>query len=213
MVLVITKNNNILEMVNKYISEKEINVENVENSFNEYVEKNLLKKNLENFNKIIVNITDFNEESEQILKSIAKIKIIYNIQIIVIAINYKAGNTLLSELFNIGIYDFITSTDGEIQREEWIKALDGNNYIDSIKYKIKPNQKKKIKRVSRLKLKNKIKDEKQVSQIVLSCFYGFKEFCSIFLYVILSFLVSVGATALVNSNIRNILIEIIKGGK
>ena len=37
MVLVITKNNNILEMVNKYISEKEINVENVENSFNEYV--------------------------------------------------------------------------------------------------------------------------------------------------------------------------------
>lgn len=213
MVLVITKNNNILEMVNKYISEKEINVENVENSFNEYVEKNLLKKNLENFNKIIVNITDFNEESEQILKSIAKIKIIYNIQIIVIAINYKAGNTLLSELFNIGIYDFITSTDGEIQREEWIKALDGNNYIDSIKYKIKPNQKKKIKRVNRLKLKNKIKDEKQVSQIVLSCFYSFKEFCSIFLYVILSFLVSVGATALVNSNIRNILIEIIKGGK
>ena len=216
MILVITKNKNITNLVNKYISEKEINVEEVSDSFYDYVEKDLLKRNLEKFNRIIINITEFNDEYQQIVKAVAKIKIIYNIQIIVIAIGYKVGNEVLSELFDIGIYDFITSEDSEIQREEWIKSLDGNNYIDSVKYKIKSEQKKKIKKVNKIKLKNKIKDEKQVGKFILTCFNHFKslikEISSVFFYILLSFLASVGATALINSNIRNIIMDIIKGG-
>lgn len=216
MILVITKNKNITNMVNKYISEKEINVEEISDSFYDYVEKDLLKRNLEKFNRIIINIIGFNDEYQQIVKAVAKIKIIYNIQIIIIAIGYKVGNEVLSELFDIGIYDFITSEDSEIQREEWIKSLDGNNYIDSVKYKIKSEQKKKIKKVNKIKLKNKIKDEKQVGKFILTCFNHFKsllkEISSVFFYILLSFLASVGATALINSNIRNIIIDIIKGG-
>lgn len=216
MILVITKNKNITNLVNKYISAKEINVEEISDSFYDYVEKDLLKRNLEKFNRIIINIIGFNDEYQQIVKAVAKIKIIYNIQIIVIAIGYKVGNEVLSELFDIGIYDFITSEDSEIQREEWIKSLDGNNYIDSVKYKIKSEQKKKIKKVNKIKLKNKIKDEKQVGKFILTCFNHFKslikEISSVFFYILLSFLASVGATALINSNIRNIIIDIIKGG-
>ena len=94
----------------------------------------------------------------------------------------------------------------------------GNNYIDSVKFKIQD----KTKKVKKTKIKKKIiKDNKkklrQVSkQKILACFSFVKniivDILKIIGYVVLMFLVSVGATALINANIREILIQIIRGG-
>lgn len=219
MTLIITNNQNTKGMVCKYINIKECVIENIENSFNEYIDKNFMNKNLEQFDKIIVDITGFKDTEEEILKAITRIKIIYDIQIIIIALNYKIGNELLSNLFNIGIYDFIISEDGENQNEEWVKSLNRNNYIDAVKFKINTNDKrKKIKKVSKNKLKKNLKEnDEQVSKKILTFFLMLKTKCSDVLtyiwYALLTILISVGATALLNSNIRQLIIEIIQGGK
>lgn len=219
MILIITNNSNTKDMVCKYINIKECVIENIENSFNEYIDKNFMNKNLEQFDKIIVDITGFKDTEEEILKAITRIKIIYDIQIIIIALNYKIGNELLSNLFNIGIYDFIISEDGENQNEEWVKSLNRNNYIDAVKFKINTNdKKKKIKKISKNKLKKNLKEnDEQVSKKLLACFLMLKTKCSDVLtfiwYALITILISVGATALLNSNIRQLIIEIIQGGK
>lgn len=219
MILIITNNSNTKDMVCKYINIKECVIENIENSFNEYIDKNFMNKNLEQFDKIIVDITGFKDTEEEILKAITRIKIIYDIQIIIIALNYKIGNELLSNLFNIGIYDFIISEDEEKQNEEWVKSLNRNNYIDAVKFKINTNDKrKKIKKVSKNKLKKNLKEnDEQVSKKILTFFLMLKTKCSDVLtyiwYTLLTILISVGATALLNSNIRQLIIEIIQGGK
>ena len=219
MTLIITNNQNTKGMVCKYINIKECVIENIENSFNEYIDKNFMNKNLEQFDKIIVDITGFKDTEEEILKAITRIKIIYGIQIIIIALNYKIGNELLSNLFNIGIYDFVISEDEEKQNEEWVKSLNRNNYVDAVKFKINTNdKKKKIKKISKNKLKKNLKEnDEQVSKKILAFFLMLKTKCSDVLtfiwYALLTILISVGATALLNSNIRQLIIEIIQGGK
>ena len=219
MTLIITSNSNTKDMVCKYINIKECVIENIEDSFNEYIDKNFMNKNMEQFNKIVIDITDFKDTKEEILKSITRIKIIYDIQIIIIALNFKVGNELLSNLFDIGIYDFIISEDKEKQNDEWMKSLNGNNYIDSIKFKVNSNEKKvKIKKISKNKLKKRLKEnDEQVSKKILACFLMLKSKCSDILtfiwYALITVLISVGATALLNSNIRQLIIEIIQGGK
>lgn len=218
MVLVITNNDNTKNIVRKYIHLKEIVVEKLIGKFDIYIDKEFMKKNLEQFDKIIIDITDFIDSKEEILKAITRIKIIYNIQIIIIALKYKVGNELLSNLFDIGIYDFIISEDEDIQREECIKAINKNNYIDAIRFKINTNEKKKkIKKVSKNKLKKNLKEnEEQVNKKILACSFELKNKLSDILIIlwhgIITLLISVGATALLNSNIRQLIIEIIKGG-
>jgi len=217
LIVVITNNQNTSSIVEKYINIKECVVENLNEKLSVYINNQFLSKNLEKIEKIIIDITDFIDTKEEILKAITKIKIIYNIQIIIIALNFKVGDELLSDLFNIGIYDFIISKDEEKQNEEWIKSLNKNNYIDAVKFKINKNE-KKIKRISKSKLKKNLKKEdKQVSKKVLSFFLALKsellEVLTFIWYVLLTILISVGATSLLNSNIRKLIIEVIQGGK
>ena len=217
MILIITNNDNIVKMTSKYIDIKKCIVENVED-INTYIDKDLMSKKMELFDKIIIDINSLKNTNEEILKSIARIKVIYDIQIVIIAIGFKVGNELLSNLFELGIYDFIISEDKSFQDEEFRKAMTGNNYIDSIKFRIQD----KTKKIKKTKIKKRIiKDNKkkliQVSkQKILACFSFIKniifEIIKVIGYVSLMFLVSVGATALINANIREILIQIIRGG-
>ena len=94
-------------------------------------------------------INSLKNTNEEIIKSIARIKVIYDIQIVIIAIGFKVGNELLSNLFELGIYDFIISEDKSFQDEEFRKAMKGNNYIDSVKFKIED----KTKKVKKTKIK------------------------------------------------------------
>ena len=155
---------------------------------------------------------------EEILKAITRIKVIYDIQIMIIALRYKIGNELLSNLFDIGIYDFIISEDKEKQNEEWIQALNRNNYIDAVKFKINTNaKKKKIKKITKNKLKKNLKEnDRQVSKKILACFFTLKSnisyVFSFIWYFFITILVSIGATALLNSNIRQLIVKVIQGG-
>ena len=217
MILVITNNDNIVKIISKYLDIKKCIVENVED-INTYIDKDLMSKKMELFDKIIIDINSLKNTNEEIIKSIARIKVIYDVQIVIIAIGFKVGNELLSNLFELGIYDFIISEDKSFQDEEFRKAMKGNNYIDSIKFRIQD----KTKKVKKFKIKKKIiKDNKkklrQVSkQKILACFSFIKniifDIIKVLGYVVLMFFVSVGATALINANIREILIQIIRGG-
>lgn len=217
MILVITNNDDIVKITSKYLDIKKCIVENVED-INTYIDKDLMSKKMELFDKIIIDINSLKNTNEETIKSIARIKVIYDIQIVIIAIGFKVGNELLSNLFELGIYDFIISEDKSFQDEEFRKAMKGNNYIDSVKFKIED----KTKKVKKTKIKKRIikdnrKKLRQVSkQKILACFSFVKniifEIIKVLGYVALMFFVSVGATALINANIREILIQIIRGG-
>lgn len=217
MVLVITNNNDILGLVTKYIRKKDIINQNRFDNLNLYVDKELMNKKLELFDKIIIDINSLKDNNEEIINAIARIKTIYDVQVIILAIGYKVGNELLSELFNIGVYDYIISENKSFQDEEFRKAFKGNRYIDAVKFKVETTLKKKVKKVKLKKIKKQVnKDNKQVSKKkILACFSYIKisiSYClEIVGYVLVMLLLSVGATALINSNIREILIQIIGG--
>lgn len=208
--LVITNNKDITNVLYNYIDVKNIIVENnIQN-----VEATIMSKNMDCIDKIIIDITRCGEK-ENILKIVSKIKVIYNIKIIIVALGYKVGDKLLSDLFNLGIYDFIISEDKSFQDEEIRKALKGNNYIDALKYKIKDEKLQKKNKINKLKEKSIKKVAKEVSNkkmtsfsfgdLILNCIGSIG-------YIVLTILVSIGATAIFNANIRAILLDILKGG-
>lgn len=215
--LVITNNRDIVKIITKYFDIKKCVLEEHIEDISMYVDKDLMSKKMELFDKIIIDINSLKNNNQEIIKAISRIKVIYNMQIIIIALGYKVGNELLSEFFKIGIYDFVISEDKVFQDEEFRKVIKGNNYIDSLKFKLENSNKKKQKKI-RLNIARKDKNKlKQVSnEKILACFSiikttTFQMFKGIG-YVLIMFFISVGATALFNSNIREILIQIIKGG-
>ena len=212
MILIISNNNKIIKTIYKYIDIKKCLVESEVVDINKYIDEELMSKNIDFIDKIIIDINSLNNNSNEIINAIQRIKVIYDIQIIIIAIGYKVGNEMLSQIFDLGVYDFIVSEDKSYQDEEFRNAIKGNNYIDSVKFKVENNIKKKV------KIKNKkVKKIKQGNkQKILTCFNFIKNIILFIFktlgYLILMFLLSVGVTCLINSNIRQILIDILKGG-
>lgn len=208
MVLVITRKKDVTNIILNYINSKEIIFEKNVISLVNYVDKDLMSKNIEVLDKIIIDINSFSDDKNNLFNAISKIKTIYDIQIIIIAIGYQIGNELLSSLFDIGIYDFIISEDKSFQDEEFRKAIVGNTYIDSIKFKNKTDNKKS---------KLKIKKNKQISKKKqLVCFNFIKNQMKYVInltgYILLMILISISATVLFNSNMRELLIKIMQGG-
>lgn len=208
MVLVITRKKDVTNIILNYINSKEIIFEKNVISLVNYIDKDLMSKNIEVLDKIIIDINSFSDDKNNLFNAISKIKTIYDIQIIIIAIGYQIGNELLSSLFDIGIYDFIISEDKSFQDEEFRKAIVGNTYIDSIKFKNKTDNKKS---------KLKIKKNKQISKKKqLVCFNFIKNQMKYVIdligYILLMILISISATVLFNSNMRELLIKIMQGG-
>lgn len=208
MVLVITRKKDVTNIILNYINSKEIIFEKNVISLVNYIDKDLMSKNIEVLDKIIIDINSFSDDKNNLFNAISKIKTIYDIQIIIIAIGYQIGNELLSSLFDIGIYDFIISEDKSFQDEEFRKAIVGNTYIDSIKFKNKTDNKKS---------KLKIKKNKQISKKKqLVCFNFIKNqmkyVINLIGYILLMILISISATVLFNSNMRELLIKIMQGG-
>lgn len=215
--LVITNNKSIVKIIKKYFDIKKCVLEENVEDINMYVDKDLMSKKMESFDKIIIDVNSLKNNNQDIVKSISRIKVIYNMQIIIIALGYKVGNELLSELFKIGIYDFVISDDKVFQDEEFRKVIKGNNYIDSLKFKVGNFDKNKQKKIKLNIIKNGKNKSKQLSnKNVLACFSIIKnttfQMFKVISYVLIMFFISVGATSLFNSNIRELLIEIIRGG-
>ena len=82
-------------------------------------------RNLNNFRYIIIDITSTKESEEEIIRTVVAIKSMYNIRVIIMALGYKVGNTLLSKLFLEGIYNFIIGDNYQTQKEEFTSSLSG----------------------------------------------------------------------------------------
>ena len=90
-------------------------------SLNSFIIRDL--RNLNNFKYIIIDITSTKESEEEIIKTIVAIKSMYNIRVIIMALGYKEGSTLLSKLFLEGIYNFIIGDTYQMQKEEFKSCL------------------------------------------------------------------------------------------
>ena len=64
-------------------------------------------KSLSNYKAIIIDINSTKEKEDDIVRAVVAIKSMYNVRVIVLALGYKEGNSLLARLFNEGIYNFV----------------------------------------------------------------------------------------------------------
>ena len=213
MILVITNDIKIKVLVKKYFSAKTIMfVENVEN-LSDYVSKEFINKSTEMIEKVIIDISSFNDKKEELVKAIMKIKLIYCLDIIIIALGYKAGDKILADLFDVGIYDFIISKDKSLQDREFVDAIRGNDYIDSLKFRSEDKHRKKT---NKFKIKRKLKKEIRKSETRDSDFFYYLKNISMSIFRVVSYifftaLLSIGATAILNKSIRDMILEIILG--
>ena len=77
------------------------------------------------------------EKEDEIVKAVVAIKSMYNVRVIVLALGYKEGNSLLARLFNEGIYNFVNGKDYETQIQQVKQCLldEGNFYKDAIRFR------------------------------------------------------------------------------
>lgn len=204
MVILLSNEKNIYDLVTKYVKEQDVIYDNVID-LEVYISNNILNKGLDNIESIIIDINSISDTEEKTINAISRISTIFNMKIIIIALGRRIGDSILSSLFDLGIYDFITSLDEKLQDEEFRKALKGNSYIDSIKFKIN-NDNKNIK-------KRKTKVEKNpFSTFIFFIMSLISKVTETIGYILLTILVSTGTTVLINKDLRNLLIEILKGG-
>ena len=94
-------------------------------------------QNLSSFKYLILDITNRKEKEENIIKSVVAIKSMHNIRIIIFATGYKEGDSILSQFFKEGIYNFIIGDNYKKQDEEFKKCLskEGHEYTDAISFR------------------------------------------------------------------------------
>lgn len=135
MIIAITKEN---ESLIKYVCsslERDVQVMNGVANIKRFAIQEM--KNLNNYSNVIIDLTGVNDSEDNIVDAIVALKSMYNIKIIVIAIGYEYGNSLLSKLFNEGIYNFIITTDIREQEKELIECIEaGKQYKDAVRFRV-----------------------------------------------------------------------------
>ena len=94
-------------------------------------------KTLSNYTAIIIDVNSTKEKDDEIVKSVVAIKSMYNVKIIILALGYREGNSLLAKLFNEGIYNFVNGKDYETQMQQFKLCFlkDGNQYKDAVRFR------------------------------------------------------------------------------
>ena len=136
MILAITKNNE--NLIYDVCKEEKLGLPQVLNgidSLYKFAVQDL--KSLSSYNTIIIDINSTKEKEDDIINAIVAIKTMYEIKIIILALGYKEGNSLLAKLFNEGIYNFVNGTDYETQKMQFKQSFNknGNTYKDSIRFR------------------------------------------------------------------------------
>ena len=162
MILYITSEANS-DIFNSICGENNITI----NKLNKVFDLNTLfsNNNYEHYQMLAVDLAIVSNTDDEILDFFLKFRQLYDAKIIIVAIGRKVGDLILSKLVSDGIFNFITSEDDFLQKEEIKACILGNNgYKDCVKFKIqeptkeieKPNKLDKIKDFF-----NKAKIEKQ----------------------------------------------------
>ena len=137
------------------------------NKLNKVFDLNTLfsNNNYEHYQILAVDLAIVSNTDDEILDFFLKFRQLYDAKIIIVAIGKKVGDLILSKLVSDGIFNFITSEDDFLQKEEIKACILGNNgYKDCVKFKIQEPT-KEIEKTNKLdKIKdffNKAKIEKQ----------------------------------------------------
>ncbi len=162
MILYITSEANS-DIFNSICKENNITI----NKLNKVFDLNTLfsNNNYEHYQILAVDLSIVSNTDDEILNFFLKFRQLYDAKIIIVAIGKKVGDLILSKLVSDGIFNFITSEDDFLQKEEIKACILGNNgYKDCVKFKIQEPT-KEIEKTNKLdKIKdffNKAKIEKQ----------------------------------------------------
>ena len=104
-------------------------------------------RNLNNYKQIIIDIASTKETENEIVQAVVAIKSMYNIKIIIVALGFQEGNSLLAKLFNEGIYNFVNASTYFEQKEQFRNCLsnEGCQYKDAVRFRQKLEEGKKNK--------------------------------------------------------------------
>ena len=134
MIIAITKEN---EKVIRSVSDaldKDLQIINGINNLKKFVIQEM--RSLNNYAHIIIDMEGIKDEESEIVDAIVGIKSMYNINIVILAIGYEYGNSLLGKLFCEGIYNFVTSSEAKEIEEEIKFCIEcGKKYKDSVRYR------------------------------------------------------------------------------
>lgn len=123
-------------------------------------------RNLNNYDQIIIDINSTKESENEIVQAVVAIKSMYNIRIIIVALGYQEGNSLLAKLFQEGIYNFVNSSTYLEQKEQFKTCLmqEGCQYKDAVRFRPKVENGKKNKII----IKKEYKKLKQFVNIAVA---------------------------------------------
>ena len=109
------------------------------NKLNKVFDLNTLfsNNNYEHYQILAVDLAIVSNTDDEILDFFLKFRQLYDAKIIIVGIGKKVGDLILSKLVSDGIFNFITSEDDFLQKEEIKKCILGNNeYKDCVKFKV-----------------------------------------------------------------------------
>ena len=123
-------------------------------------------RNLNNYKQIIIDIASTKETENEIVQAVVAIKSMYNIKIIIVALGFQEGNSLLAKLFNEGIYNFVNASTYFEQKEQFRNCLsnEGCQYKDAVRFRQKLEEGKKNKVI----IKKEYKKLKQFVNIAVA---------------------------------------------
>ena len=123
-------------------------------------------RNLNNYKQIIIDIASTKETENEIVQAVVAIKSMYNIKIIIVALSFQEGNSLLAKLFNEGIYNFVNASTYFEQKEQFRNCLskEGCQYKDAVRFRQKLDEGKKNKVI----IKKEYKKLKQFVNIAVA---------------------------------------------
>lgn len=108
--------------------------------FSEYVKHT---EQIELANIFILDLDGVQDEEEALLQAVQQFRMLYTVQMIVIAAGRTPGDRLLDAIFCSGIYDIVTGTEDSLQAEVKSCIEKGMTYKDALKFKLKDKEEKK----------------------------------------------------------------------
>lgn len=195
--------------------------------FYKYVKQTKVNFNLIKY--LIIDLNQLENTEDEVIRSIDYFKEIYiNTRVIIVAKGYDNQNVILTNLYDIGIYNIITSNEMIQIKEELQKCLlQGMTEKDSRRFKkieevkIDKNRKYKI-LISKVKEKVRPKEKMQQTnketktrRLPNSGVYFFAilletvtRLIKLLCYIAVFLLTSIGLTFLFNEELRNIVVQI-----